>query len=139
MGAKPIPDNYRRVTPSLVVKSGEEALRFYAEVFVATERARFPGPGRTIAHAKIELDDSMLIVEDEFSDRGTKAPAPSGVEGTSFPPLYVKAVDAVIEKAVKLAAKFKRPAENQFYGDRGGYIVDPLGIAGITSHIEMYH
>jgi PhnB protein len=31
---------------------------------------RFPGPGETIAHAEIEIGDSVLIVEDEFPDRG---------------------------------------------------------------------
>jgi PhnB protein len=41
---KPIPDAYRRVTPCLVVQGGVKALEFYAEVFGAAERMRFPGP-----------------------------------------------------------------------------------------------
>jgi PhnB protein len=47
----PIPDRYRRITPALIVREGVKALEFYAEVFQATERTRFPGPGGTIAHA----------------------------------------------------------------------------------------
>jgi PhnB protein len=134
----PIPSTYRRVTPSLVVKGAEKALEFYAEVFGATERMRFPGPSGTVAHAEIQIGDSVIIVEDEFPDRGTKAPAPEGVEGTPFSLfLYVEDTDAVIEKAVKLGAKLKRPAEDQFYGDRDGYIVDPFGQGWtIASHIE---
>jgi PhnB protein len=134
----PIPASYRRVTPALVVKGAEKALAFYAEVFGATERMRFPGPGETIAHAEIEIGDSVLIVEDEFPNRGTKAPGPQGVEGTPFSLfLYVEDVDAVVEQAVKLGAQLKRSPENQFYGDRDGYIIDPFGHGWtIASHIE---
>jgi len=31
----------------------------------------FPGPGGTIAHAEIEIGDSVIIVEDESPERGT--------------------------------------------------------------------
>jgi len=48
----PIPDSYRRVTPSLTVQGAAEALAFYAAVFGAAERMRFPGPGGTIRHAR---------------------------------------------------------------------------------------
>ena len=52
---KPIPDAYRRVTPCLMVQGGVKALAFYAAVFGATERRRFPGPGGTVAHAEIQV------------------------------------------------------------------------------------
>jgi len=138
MAIKAIPSNYPRVTPSLVVKGAEKALNFYAEVFGATERMRFPGPGGSIAHAEVEIGDSVIIVEDEFPDRGTKALGSEGAPGTPFSIfLYVEDVDAVIKKAVKLGAKLKRAPENQFYGDRDGYIVDPFGQGWtIASHIE---
>lgn len=53
----PIPADYRRVTPSLVVEGAAKALEFYAEVFGATERMRIPGPGGTIAHSEVEIGD----------------------------------------------------------------------------------
>ncbi|MPZ62753.1 MAG: VOC family protein [Propionibacteriales bacterium] len=135
---KPIPDTYRRVTPSLVVQGAAKALQFYAEVFQATERMRFPGPGGTIAHAEIEIGDSVLIVEDESPEMGTKAPPAGGVDGTpSFLFVYVEDVDQVVERAVELGASLKRPPEDQFYGDRDGYIVDPFGHAWtIATHVE---
>ncbi len=40
---------------------------------------------------------------------------------------YVEDVDAVIDRAAQLGATVKRPAQNQFYGDRDGLIVDPFG------------
>jgi PhnB protein len=136
--AKPIPDSYRRVTPCLVVKDGARALEFYTSVFQATERMRFPGPGGTIAHAEIEIGDSVIIVEDESPERGTKAPPSDGVGGSpTFLFIYVGDADAVIAHAVKLGAKLQRPAQDQFYGDRDGYIVDPFGHGWtIATHVE---
>ena len=135
---KPIPETYRRVTPALTVKGGAQALAFYKEVFRATERMSFPGPGGTIAHAEIEIGDSVIIVEDESPERGTKAPPTAGIDGSpSFLFVYVEDADAVIDRAVKLGAKLQRPAQNQFYGDRDGYIVDPFGHGWvIATHIE---
>lgn len=134
----PIPDTYRRVTPALIVKGAEAALKFYADAFGAQERMRFPGPYGTIAHAEIEIGDSVIIVEDEFPDRGTKAPPPSGLEGSpSFLFIYVEDVDATVDKAVKLGATLQRAPENQFYGDRDSYVIDPFGHGWtIASHVE---
>jgi PhnB protein len=134
----PIPDTYPRITPALVVQGGAKALDFYAEVFHATERMRFPGPGGTIAHAEIQIGDSVVIVEDESPERGTKAPPPGGFDG--FPVhqfIYVENVDDIIARAVELGARLKRPPVDQFYGDRDGYIVDPFGHGWtIATHVE---
>jgi PhnB protein len=107
---KPIPDAYRRVTPCLIVQGGVKALEFYAEVFGATERMRFPGPGGTVAHAEVQIGDSVVIIEDEFPERGTKAPPPGGVAGSpSSLFIYVEDVDAVVARAVELGATLQRP------------------------------
>jgi PhnB protein len=135
---KPIPDSYRRVTPCLVVQGGGKALEFYAEVFGATERMRSPGPGGTIAHAEIQIGDSVVIVEDESPQQGTKAPPPGGVDGTPTSLfIYVEDVDAVVARAVELGAELKRPPQDQFYGDRDGHIVDPFGHGWtVATHVE---
>jgi PhnB protein len=109
---KPIPDAYRRVTPCLVVQGGAKALEFYAEVFGATERMRFPGPGGTVAHAEIQIGDSVVIVEDESPEQGSKAPPPGGVAGSpSSLFIYVEDVDAVVAQAVELGATLQRPPQ----------------------------
>jgi PhnB protein len=135
---KPIPDSYRRVTPSLVVDGGVKAREFYAEAFDATERTRFPGPDGTIAHAEIEIGDSVVIVEDASPYMGTQAPPPGGVEGSPISLfVYVGDVDAVIERAVRLGATLKRAPQDQFYGDRDGAIIDPFGHTWtIATHVE---
>jgi PhnB protein len=134
----PISDRYRRVTPALVVNGGTKALAYYAEVFGAKERLRVPGPDGALAHAEIEIGDSVLIVEDASPFRGTQVPPSDGGAGCStFLYIYVEAVDAVIERAVKHGATLKRPAQDQFYGDRDGFIIDPFGHGWtVASHVE---
>jgi PhnB protein len=134
----PIPDTYRRVTPCLVVRDAAKALEFYAEVFGAAERMRFPGPEGTVAHAEIQIGDSVVIVEDEDPRLGTTAPTAGGLPGTPvFQFIYVEDVDAVVARAVELGATMKRAPQDQFYGDRDGFIIDPFGHGWtVATHVE---
>ena len=134
----PIPDSYRRVTPCLVVRGAAKALEFYAEVFGAAERMRFPGPGGTVAHAEIQIGDAVVIVEDEDPQRGTTAPPAGGLPGTpAFQFIYVEDVDATVARAAELGATVQRAPENQFYGDRDGFIIDPFGHGWtVATHVE---
>jgi PhnB protein len=134
----PIPDSYRRVTPCLTISGAAKALEFYAAVFGATERMRTPGPGGTIVHAEIEIGDSVVIIADENPYEGTKAPPAGGLSGSpTFLFIYVEDVDAVIARAAELGATVQRPAQDQFYGDRDGYLIDPFGHGWtIASHVE---
>jgi PhnB protein len=134
----PIPDSYRRVTPCLTIQGAAKALEFYAAVFGASERMRTPGPGGTIVHAEIEIGDSVVIVADEFPQQGTQAPPPGGLHGSpAFLYVYVEDVDAVIARAVELGATLQRAAQDQFYGDRDGHIIDPFGHGWtVASHVE---
>jgi PhnB protein len=134
----PIPDSYRRITPSLTVQGAARALEFYGAVFGASERMRVPGPGDTIAHAEIQIGDSVVIVENEDPYRGTKAPPPGGLPGSPASLfIYVEDADAVIDHAAKLGATVQRAAEDQFYGDRDGHIIDPFGHRWtVASHVE---
>jgi PhnB protein len=133
-----IPDTYRRVTPSLIVQGTAKALDFYADVFGATERMRFPGPDGSVVHAEIEIGDSVIMVADEDPRRGTKAPPAGGLPGSPvFQFIYVEDVDAVVARAVELGASMQRAPEDQFYGDRDAFIVDPFGHGWtVATHIE---
>ena len=134
----PIPDTYRRVTPCLVVQGAAKALDFYAHVFGAAERTRIPGPDGTIVHAEIQIGDSVVIVEDESPQRGTAAPPAGGLPGTPvFQFIYVADVDGVVARAVELGATLKRGPEDQFYGDRDSFIIDPFGHGWtVATHVE---
>ena len=134
----PIPTRYRRITPALIVNGGNKALEFYRDVFGATERMHFPGPNDKVAHAEIEIGDSVVIVEDASPYMGTQAPPVEGLAGSpTFLYIYVEDVDATIARAVELGATLKRPAQNQFYGDREAFIIDPFGHGWtVGSHVE---
>ena len=134
----PIPDSYRRVTPCITVRGAGKAIEFYAAVFGATERMRFTGPDGAIVHAEIQVGDSVVMLEEENPQRGTQAPPPGGLPGTpAYLFIYVADVDAVIARAAELGATVQRPAQDQFYGDRDGFIVDPFGHGwAVASHVE---
>lgn len=137
-GPTPVPDTYRRVTPCLVVRDAAKALEFYAEVFGAVERMRYPGPDGAVVHAETVIGDSVLIVENEAPDRGVTAPPADGLAGSPvFQFVYVEDVDAVVARAAALGASVRREPENQFYGDRDGFLVDPFGHGWtVATHVE---
>ncbi|MFI5892036.1 VOC family protein [Actinoplanes sp. NPDC051513] len=134
----PIPDNYRRITPCLVVRGADAALRFYADVFGGKERMRMAAPDGSVAHAEMEIGDSVLMVEDEDPGRGTTAPPADATDGASvFHYLYVEDVDAVVAEAGARGAIVKRAPQNQFYGDRDAFVIDPYGHGWVIgTHLE---
>ena len=97
-----------------------------------------PGPGGTIAHAELEIGDSILTVEDASELKGTQAPPTDGFPGSPiYHFVYVEDVDATIDRAVQLGAALKRPAQDQVCGDRDGFVVDPFAHGWvIASHRE---
>jgi len=136
MAVKAIPDGYRSVTPYLIVKGADRAIDFYKKVFGAVQRMRMDGPNGTVGHAEIEIDDSTIMLADEFPDMGLRSPQSLGGTGVSLH-LYVKYVDACFNRAVAAGAKVLRPVEDQFYGDRSGTVEDPFGhVWTISTHKE---
>ena len=132
----PIPEEYPRVTPYLYIDGAEEAIKFYIDVFGATERMRLPGPDGKIGHAELQLGNSVIMLADEHPDMGALSPKTIG--GTPFSlSVYVEDVDAVFEKATNAGATPLRKVEDQFYGDRSGMFEDPFGHHwNVASHVE---
>ena len=133
---KPIPDGYHSVTPYLVIRDAARALDFYKQAFGAAEVMRLADPTGKVGHAEIRIGDSVIMMADEFPDRGVR-----GVESYGGSPisimLYVADVDAVFARAIAAGAKVKEPIDNKFYGDRSGTLVDPFGHTWtIATHIE---
>jgi PhnB protein len=123
---KPIPERHPRVAPTLAIDGASAAIVFYTEVLGATERMRIPAPGGKVAHAELQLGDSLINVVDEAPERGY--PGPKAIGGTPvILNVYVEDVDVTFERAVAAGAKPLRPVNNQFYGDRIGWFEDPWG------------
>ena len=134
--AKPIPEGYHALTPSIAVENAAEAIEFYKRAFGATERMRMPGPGDTIAHAELEIGDSVLMLSDPFPQSTVKPPKQLG--GTTVGIfLYVEDVDEVARQVVDAGGTITMPIEDQFWGDRFGVVADPFGHQWmIATHVE---
>lgn len=133
----PIPDNYPRTMPHLTVQGAADAMDFYMDVFGATQRGdRFTMPDGSIAHAELQLGDSVIMLADENKEFGNISPKSLGGTAVTLM-IYVEDVDATVEKAVSKGATLTRPVSDEFYGDRVGNITDPFGhVWHVASHVE---
>ena len=133
---KPIPDDYRGITPYLVVKDAAGAMDFYQKTFGANEIMRFNQPDGRVGHAEMQIGDARFILADEFPEMNIFGPQTLGGTSTYFL-LYVEDVDAVFNRAVTAGARVDKPVQDQVYGDRNGTVVDPFGHRWtIATHIE---
>ncbi len=126
MAAKPIPEGYHTVTPYLAVDDARQAIEFYKRAFGATERVVMPGPNDMVAHAELEIGDSLIMLADPFPQSSLKPPKQAGgATGATF--LYVEDVDETVQQAVDAGATITMPVEDMFWGDRYGKLEDPFG------------
>jgi len=114
-----------RATPTLRLANAAAAIDFYVRAFGAREIMRFEAGGH-VAHAEIEIGDSLIMLGEESPEYGFPGPerlggSPAGMH------LLVDDADAMIERAVSAGAKLLQPATDQFYGDRSGRVADPFG------------
>ncbi|MCY4272664.1 MAG: VOC family protein [bacterium] len=134
--AKPIPDNYPRVTPYLCVDDAAAAIDFIVEVFDATERMRMQAPDGKITHAEVAIGEGVIMVSDEYPDMGVVGP--NSIGGTPVAVMvYVEDADATFAKAIAAGATEQTPVETHFYGDRSGMLIDPFGHRwNVSTHVE---
>jgi PhnB protein len=136
MAVKPIPDGYTSVTPYLAVDDAAQAIAYYEKAFGARERGRMEAPDGKIAHAELEIGDSLVMLSDVLPQFVTKSPKDLGGSSASIL-LYVEDVDAVVKQAVDAGATVATEVADQFWGDRFGTVIDPYGHAwSIATHVE---
>jgi PhnB protein len=136
MAAKPIPEGYRTLTPYLAVDGAGEAIEFYKRAFGAKERGRMPGPDGLIAHAELQIGDSLVMLSDPFPQSSSRSPKELGGT-TSGIFMYVEDVDAVVKQAVEAGATVTVEVEDMFWGDRFGTVMDPYGHSwSVATHVE---
>jgi len=131
-----IPKGYNTVTPYLVVKGAAKAIDYYKKVFGATEVLRMDGPNGQVGHAELQIGDSRIMLADENPAMGNRSAESIGASPVSLY-VYLPDCDKVVAKAAAEGAKILKPVEDQFYGDRSGFIQDPFGhLWGIATHKE---
>ena len=132
------PEGYNTVTPYLVIKDASRAIEYYKKVFGATVILRMDGPNGTVGHAELQIGDSKIMLADENPNMGQGYTSASTIGGSPVSLyLYLPDVDKVFERATAEGAKVLKAVENQFYGDRSGFVQDPFGhLWGIATHVE---
>jgi PhnB protein len=136
MSTPAIPAGHHTVTPYLAIKNAAKALEFYQRAFGATEVYKLLMPDGRLGHAEIRIDDSIIMIADEFPEHGGKSPETLGGTPVSIH-LYVENADAFFKKAVAAGAKERKPVMDQFYGDRSGQLEDPFGhLWWVATHKE---
>ena len=134
--SKKIPEGFRTVTPSLIVRGAAQAIDFYKKALGAEELMRMAAPDGKISHAELKIGDSIVFLTDESPQMGTKAPQTlGGTSGSLY--LYVPDVDKSFQRAVDAGGKATMPVTDMFWGDRFGSFVDPYGHTwGLSTHVE---
>ena len=133
---KGIPEDSPLIVPRLFCRDVGIEIDFCMSTFEALERVRRPGPDGTVAHALLSIGPAMVMIEREWPELTTRAPT---LDGSSPVVLYVyvENVDAVIQRAVASHAKLLSPIQDQFWGDRTGWIMDPAGhVWTVATRIE---
>jgi PhnB protein len=136
MAVKPIPEGYHTLTPYLAVDDASNAIEFYKRAFGATERVRMPTEDGKVAHAELEMGDSLIMLSDQFPQATVRPPKEIG--GTSSGVfMYTENVDETVQQAVDAGATITMPVEDMFWGDRFGKVTDPFGHEWqIATHVE---
>ena len=124
------------LNPYICVRDATRAIDFYIQAFGAEEEFRLTDSSGKVGHAQLKIGDALFMLADEFPEAGFKSPGSLGGSPVGLH-LQVADVDAVFAQALAAGATTDRPVENQFYGQRGGSLLDPFGHRWfIQSHIE---
>jgi len=135
-GVKGIPDGASVVIPRLFCRDVAAAIDFCTNTFGAVELNRRPGPDGKAAHALMTIGPAMIMIEGEWPGMASRAPTLDGSSPVVIY-VYVEDVDKTVERALAGGAKVLSPVENQFWGDRIGWIMDPSGhVWTIATRVE---
>lgn len=115
----------QKLIPYLTVKDGHAALEWYKKIFGSDWSDVTEGPDGKVMHAEIHINNSRLMLCDEFPEMGSLSPQSGGDRANLY--LYVDDVDATFAAALAAGAKEERPVSDEFYGERVGTFLDPFG------------
>lgn len=115
--------------PHLIVDDAAAAIDFYVKAFDAVEMMRLPGPDGRLIHAAVQINGSMVMLNDDFPEMcNDQSMTPKALKGTPVTiHLTVNDVDAKFQRAIDAGATVVMPLADQFWGDRYGVLADPSG------------
>ena len=131
-----LPENTSLIMPRLVCRDPAAEMDFCLQTFEAVELNRRPGPDGKVAHGLLKIGPEMIMIEGEWPSLPSRAPA---ADGSSPVPIfvYVPDVDQTVERAEAAGARVLVPLQDQFWGDRMAWFMDPAGhVWTVASRIE---
>jgi PhnB protein len=114
------------IIPMLVCGDAAAEIDFCKNAFGAVELSRRNAEDGSVVHATLRIQQSLLMVHGVSPHLASRAPQQDG-SSPVITYLYGDEVDPVIDRAVAAGARVLLPAEDQFWGDRVGRIIDPAG------------
>lgn len=131
-----LPENTSIIMPRLVCRDAASEMAFCTQTFEAEELNRRLGPDGTVAHGLLKIGGELIMIEGEWPTLPSRAPVPDGTSPVVIF-VYVPNVDATVERAVSNGARVLVPLQNQFWGDRIAWFMDPAGhVWTVASRIE---
>ncbi len=131
-----LPKNTSIIIPRLVCRDPASEIDFCVRAFDAIEVNRRPGPNGSVAHALLTIGPEMIMVEAEWPSLPSRAPTPDGTSPVVIF-VYVPDVDQTVARASACGAKVLVPLQNQFWGDRMAWLMDPSGhVWTVATRIE---
>ncbi len=118
MNVRHKPEGYSSVSPYLIVDGASRTIKFLLEAFDGVKLREVPGPGGSLMHAEVRLDDTVIMLTD-------------GAEG--WPPIpshvhvYVSNVDETYERALKTGAISVQAPVKRGDQDKRGAVKDSGG------------
>jgi PhnB protein len=116
----------KMLIPMLVCRDAAKEMSFCKSAFGAVELSRREAKDGSIVHATLSIHESMIMIHDASPHLGSIPPQQDG-SSPVVNYLYCEDADESIKKAVAAGARVLMPAENTFWGDRVGRIIDPSG------------
>ncbi len=111
----------------MAVSDARAAIAWYKEIFGAVDTSEpiIMDDGR-VGHAEFQIGDSVIMISDEWPEMNVIGPTAHGGSTTAFV-ISVSDVDTTFAAAIEAGATVERPVEDQAYGSRAGWLVDPWG------------
>jgi PhnB protein len=132
-----------QIIPHLVVRDTEEALTFYQRAFGAKLLYRSASPTGVGEHLHLKVWNSLIQVSTEEPKQrqqrveGALLASPETLAGsTCVFQIRVDDVDATYNHAIDEGASPAWPPTDMFWGDRYGWIRDPMGHVWALSTVK---
>jgi len=134
--ARILPENTSIIIPRLICRDPASEIDFCVRALEAVELNRRPGPDGSVGHALLTIGPEMIMIEAEWPTLPSRAPSAAG-DSPVVIFVYVPDVDKTVERAIACGAKVLVPLQNQFWGDRTAWLLDPAGhVWTVATRIE---